>query len=61
MQRYHARFDGETPPIGLMWGTFDLRDARYNGVAVPTTTRTSRQLTLRRRPAACPRDPEKPR
>lgn len=35
MQRYHARFNGETPPIGLMWGTFDLRDARYNGISVP--------------------------
>lgn len=35
--QYHARFDGETPPIGFMWGTFDLRDARYNGKAVPTT------------------------
>lgn len=37
LERYHARFDGETPPIGLMWGTFDIRDARYNGVPVPTT------------------------
>ena len=37
MQRYHARFNGNTPPMGLMWGTLDLRDARYNGVVVPTT------------------------
>jgi hypothetical protein len=37
MQRYHAKFNGETPPIGLMWGTFDLRDARYNGIASETT------------------------
>jgi len=37
MQRYHAKFNGETPPIGLMWGTFDLRDARYNGQAIPAT------------------------
>lgn len=37
MQRYHGKFDGETPSIGLMWGTFDLRDARYNGQHVPTT------------------------
>lgn len=37
LQRYHGRFDGETPPIGLMWGTFDLRDARYNGTRVSTT------------------------
>lgn len=36
MQRYHAHFTGNTPPIGFMWGTFDLRDARYNGVSVPT-------------------------
>jgi hypothetical protein len=34
MSRYHARFNGESPPIGLMWGTFDLRDARYNGSMV---------------------------
>jgi hypothetical protein len=31
LARYHGRFLGRTPPIGLMWGTFDLRDARYNG------------------------------
>ena len=37
MKRYHSHFNGETPPIGLMWGTFDLRDARYNGVPVATT------------------------
>lgn len=37
LQRYHARFKGETPSIGFMWGTFDLRDARYNGTAVPAT------------------------
>lgn len=36
MQRYHARFIGATPSIGLMWGTFDLRDARYKNIAVPT-------------------------
>lgn len=36
MQRYHSRFKGITPPIGLMWGTFDLRDARYVNVPVPT-------------------------
>lgn len=35
LQRYHARFKGETPSVGFMWGTFDLRDARYNGTAVP--------------------------
>ena len=37
MQRYHAQFTGKTPPIGLMWGTFDLRDVRFQGIAVPTT------------------------
>lgn len=37
MERYHARFNGKTPPIGFMWGTFDLRDARYNGPKIPTT------------------------
>lgn len=37
MQRYHAKFTGRTPPIALMWGTFDLRDARYLGTTVPTT------------------------
>lgn len=37
MQQYHAKFTGRTPPIGFMWGTFDLRDARYQGIAVPTT------------------------
>jgi hypothetical protein len=37
MERYHAQFDGESPPVCLMWGTFDLRDARYNGKSVVTT------------------------
>lgn len=36
MQRYHSHFLGITPPIGLMWGTFDLRDARYKGTRIPT-------------------------
>lgn len=31
MQVYHGRFNGKTQPIGLMWGTLDIRDARYNG------------------------------
>ena len=31
MERHRARFLGRTPTIGLMWGTFDLRDVRYNG------------------------------
>jgi hypothetical protein len=37
MEHYHARFTGKTPAIGLMWGTLDLRDARYNGTRVATT------------------------
>ena len=37
MERYHARFLGRTPPIGLMWGTFDLRDVRY-GKQLPVDT-----------------------
>lgn len=37
LKQYHARFDGETPPIGFMWGTFDIRDARYNGKKVKPT------------------------
>lgn len=35
MQIYHARFTGKTPPIGVMWGTFDLRDVRCNGESTP--------------------------
>lgn len=35
--RYHARFTGRTPSIGFMWGTFDLRDARYKGTPLPAT------------------------
>lgn len=37
MQRYHAKFTGITPAIGLMWGTFDLRDARYINKKIPPT------------------------
>lgn len=35
LKRYHAKFKGITPPVGLMWGTMDLRDARYKGSSVP--------------------------
>lgn len=37
MQRYHSLFSGISPPVGLMWGTMDLRDVRYKGkcFAVP--------------------------
>ena len=33
MQVFHGRFKGKTQPIGLMWGTLDIRDVRYNGKA----------------------------
>lgn len=44
LQRYHARFTGKTQPIGFMWQTFDLRDARYNGVTVEPTRINSSYL-----------------
>ncbi len=31
MQIFHGRFNGKTQPVGLMWGTLDIRDVRYNG------------------------------
>ncbi len=31
MQAFRGRFKGKTQPIGLMWGTLDIRDVRYNG------------------------------
>ena len=34
--KFHAKFYGITPRIGLVWGTLDLRDARYKGVHLPT-------------------------
>lgn len=37
MQRHHVQFSGRTPPIGLMWGTLDLRDVRYKGTALPVS------------------------
>jgi hypothetical protein len=33
MQVFRARFKGKMQPIGLMWGTLDIRDVRYNGKA----------------------------
>lgn len=36
MERYRACFSRKTPPIGFMWGTFDLRDVRLGGTSVPT-------------------------
>ena len=38
LNRYHAKFLGKTQPLGFMWGTFDLRDVRYNGKALPMQT-----------------------
>ena len=35
MERYRACFSRKTPPIGFMWGTFDLRDVRLGGTSVP--------------------------
>jgi hypothetical protein len=31
LQRFQGRFTGKAQPIGLMWGTFDIRLALYNG------------------------------
>jgi hypothetical protein len=39
--KYHSRFYGISPRIGLFWGTLDLRDARYKGLHLPTTKATS--------------------
>ncbi len=41
LQRYHALFRGISPPVGLMWGTLDLRDVRYKGIRVPITADNS--------------------
>ncbi|MDR3491334.1 MAG: DUF5996 family protein [Gammaproteobacteria bacterium] len=39
--KYRSRFYGITPNIGLLWGTLDLRDARYKGLHLPKTKDTS--------------------
>jgi hypothetical protein len=31
LQIFQGRFKGKTQPIGLMWGTLDIRSALYNG------------------------------
>jgi len=31
MQISQGRFQGKMQPVGLMWGTLDIRDVRYNG------------------------------
>ncbi len=33
MQAFRGQFKGKMQPIGLMWGTLDIRDVRYNGKA----------------------------
>ena len=40
MQGFHARFKGKTQPIGVMWGTLDIRDVRYNGKPASPGTMT---------------------
>lgn len=35
LMQFHALFSGISPPVGLMWGTLDLRDARYGNKIVP--------------------------
>jgi hypothetical protein len=35
MERFHGKFKGKTPPIGLMWGTSDIRDVYYSGKKIP--------------------------
>ncbi len=39
--KFHSRFYGITPTIGLCWGTLDLRDARYKGLHLPSNKATS--------------------
>jgi hypothetical protein len=34
MQVFRGAFEGKTQPIGLMWGTLDIRDVLYNGKPV---------------------------
>lgn len=34
MQAFRGVFEGKTQPIGLMWGTLDIRDVFYNGKPV---------------------------
>ena len=41
LQRYHALFRGISPPVGLMWGTLDLRDVRYKGIHLPISANDS--------------------
>lgn len=41
MRVFQGRFTGKTQPIGLMWGTLDLRAAFYNGKSVSPASVTS--------------------
>lgn len=43
--KFHSRFYGITPSIGLFWGTLDLRDARYKGLHLPATETMSDYIT----------------
>lgn len=43
--KYHSKFYGITPRIGLFWGTLDLRDARYKGDHLPLTKETSNYIS----------------
>lgn len=35
MRAFRAGFQGKTQPIGLMWGTLDIRDVLFNGKPAP--------------------------
>lgn len=40
MQTFRGCFEGKTQPIGLMWGTLDIRDVFYNGKPVTPAPNT---------------------
>lgn len=40
MRTFEGRFTGKTQPIGLMWGTFDIRAAFYTGKPAPLGANT---------------------
>lgn len=42
--KFHSRFYGITPRIGVLWGTLDLRDARYKGEHLQATQETSNYI-----------------
>jgi hypothetical protein len=45
LEKFHSRFYGISPNIGLCWGTLDLRDARYKGVFLPIPKNMSDYIT----------------